>query len=58
MFDVDLPTGETARESQLYTPGDAAVVAVGVHPSDEGDGFSDVGVMKFVTVVCSHGESI
>ncbi len=22
MFDVDLPTGETARESELYTPGD------------------------------------
>ncbi|HEX2561659.1 carbon-nitrogen hydrolase family protein [Phenylobacterium sp.] len=27
MFDVDLPTGETARESALYTPGDRAVVA-------------------------------
>ncbi len=26
MFDVDLPTGETARESALYTPGDKAVV--------------------------------
>ncbi len=26
MFDVDLPTGETARESSLYTPGDKAVV--------------------------------
>jgi predicted amidohydrolase len=26
MFDVDLPTGETARESQLYTPGGEAVV--------------------------------
>jgi deaminated glutathione amidase len=26
MFDVDLPTGETARESQLYTAGDTAVV--------------------------------
>jgi predicted amidohydrolase len=26
MFDVDLPTGETARESATYTPGDAAVV--------------------------------
>ena len=26
MFDVDLPTGETARESELYTPGDEAVV--------------------------------
>jgi predicted amidohydrolase len=26
MFDVDLPTGETARESQLYTPGEAAQV--------------------------------
>jgi len=25
MFDVDLPTGETARESALYTPGEAAV---------------------------------
>lgn len=25
MFDVDLPTGETARESALYTPGDKAV---------------------------------
>lgn len=29
MFDVDLPTGETARESQLYTPGDLAVVVDG-----------------------------
>lgn len=27
MFDVDLPTGESARESALYTPGDRAVVA-------------------------------
>jgi predicted amidohydrolase len=27
MFDVDLPNGETARESHLYTPGDRAVVA-------------------------------
>jgi len=27
MFDVDLPTGETARESALYEPGDRAVVA-------------------------------
>jgi predicted amidohydrolase len=27
MFDVDLPTGESARESAAYTPGDAAVVA-------------------------------
>lgn len=27
MFDVDLPTGETARESALYTPGDRAVTA-------------------------------
>ena len=26
MFDVDLPTGETARESQLYTPGESAAV--------------------------------
>lgn len=26
MFDVDLPTGETARESRLYTPGAEAVV--------------------------------
>ena len=26
MFDVDLPTGETARESAAYQPGDAAVV--------------------------------
>jgi predicted amidohydrolase len=26
MFDVDLPTGETARESALYAPGDKAVV--------------------------------
>jgi predicted amidohydrolase len=26
MFDVDLPTGETARESQVYTPGETAVV--------------------------------
>lgn len=25
MFDVDLPNGETARESALYTPGEAAV---------------------------------
>ncbi len=25
MFDVDLPTGETARESEVYTPGDRAV---------------------------------
>lgn len=25
MFDVDLPTGETARESALYAPGDRAV---------------------------------
>jgi predicted amidohydrolase len=27
MFDVDLPTGESARESRTYTPGDRAVVA-------------------------------
>ncbi|MBV9509337.1 MAG: carbon-nitrogen hydrolase family protein, partial [Caulobacteraceae bacterium] len=27
MFDVDLPTGETARESASYTPGDEAVLA-------------------------------
>ena len=27
MFDVDLPTGETARESEVYTPGDKAVAA-------------------------------
>jgi predicted amidohydrolase len=26
MFDVDLPTGETARESATYEPGDRAVV--------------------------------
>ena len=26
MFDVDLPTGETARESATYTPGEQAVV--------------------------------
>ena len=26
MFDVDLPTGESARESHAYTPGQAAVV--------------------------------
>ncbi|MDQ0464456.1 putative amidohydrolase [Caulobacter ginsengisoli] len=26
MFDVDLPTGEKARESELYEPGDEAVV--------------------------------
>ncbi|MEJ2816270.1 carbon-nitrogen hydrolase family protein [Caulobacter sp. CCG-8] len=26
MFDVDLPTGETARESATYTPGDRAAV--------------------------------
>jgi len=27
MFDVDLPNGETARESETYEPGDRAVVA-------------------------------
>ncbi|HEX6859666.1 MAG TPA: carbon-nitrogen hydrolase family protein [Caulobacteraceae bacterium] len=27
MFDVDLPTGETARESHVYEPGKAAVLA-------------------------------
>ena len=27
MFDVDLPTGETARESESYEPGDRAVTA-------------------------------
>ena len=27
MFDVDLPTGESARESETYEPGDRAVVA-------------------------------
>jgi len=27
MFDVDLPTGETARESEAYEPGDRAVTA-------------------------------
>ena len=27
MFDVDLPTGERHRESNLYTPGEAAVIA-------------------------------
>lgn len=27
MFDVDLPTGETARESETYAPGDRAVVS-------------------------------
>ena len=29
MFDVDLPTGERHRESNLYTPGEAAVIARG-----------------------------
>ncbi len=29
MFDVDLPDGETARESHVYTPGDKAVWADG-----------------------------
>jgi predicted amidohydrolase len=28
MFDVDLPTGETARESEVYEPGDRAVTAL------------------------------
>lgn len=28
MFDVDLPTGETARESAVYEPGDKAVTAL------------------------------
>ena len=28
MFDVDLPTGETARESAAYAPGDRAVTAM------------------------------
>jgi len=28
MFDVDLPTGETARESAAYEPGDRAVTAL------------------------------
>ncbi|MCA3757149.1 MAG: carbon-nitrogen hydrolase family protein [Phenylobacterium sp.] len=28
MFDVDLPTGETARESAAYTPGDRAITAL------------------------------
>ena len=27
MFDVDLPTGETARESETYEPGDRALLA-------------------------------
>lgn len=27
MFDVDLPNGETARESRVYTPGERAVIA-------------------------------
>jgi len=27
MFDVDLPTGEKARESEAYTPGEEAVIA-------------------------------
>jgi deaminated glutathione amidase len=27
MFDVDLPNGETARESEVYAPGDVAVAA-------------------------------
>jgi len=27
MFDVDLPTGEKARESEVYAPGEAAVLA-------------------------------
>ena len=27
MFDVDLPTGEKARESEAYTPGETAVIA-------------------------------
>ncbi|MDP1875443.1 carbon-nitrogen hydrolase family protein [Phenylobacterium sp.] len=27
MFDVDLPSGETARESAVYAPGDRAVIA-------------------------------
>ena len=29
MFDVDLPTGEMARESELYTPGDTAITVDG-----------------------------
>jgi predicted amidohydrolase len=28
MFDVDLPTGESARESEAYVPGDRAVAAL------------------------------
>ncbi|WP_411287388.1 nitrilase-related carbon-nitrogen hydrolase, partial [Phenylobacterium sp.] len=28
MFDVDLPTGESARESETYEPGDRAVTAM------------------------------
>ena len=39
MFDVDLPTGETARESATYEPGDRAVVA-------------DVEDVKFGLTIC------
>lgn len=39
MFDVDLPTGETARESETYEPGDRAVTA-------------DVGGLKLGLTIC------
>lgn len=39
MFDVDLPTGETARESETYEPGDRAVVA-------------DIGAAKLGLTIC------
>jgi hypothetical protein len=33
---------------------DAAVVARGIHPTDQADGFADVGFFEFVAVVCAH----
>jgi predicted amidohydrolase len=39
MFDVDLPTGETARESETYEPGDRAVTA-------------DIGAAKLGLTIC------
>ena len=35
----------------------AAMVAGGIHPTDEGDGLADVGLAEFVAVVGTHGRN-
>ena len=53
-----LRTEHTLRQTLAVTQvdkDDAAVVARGIHPTDQADGFADVVFFEFVAVVCSHG---